>query len=135
MSRRMEQAHRHITGTLSLFPASPSLHSHLLFFFFFCMCQYLHRLWKCLRLNTHCRSLIPHTPLPCLQITDCSCTVQPNMLAAILQHCCTISCARSLSVAITDLVLTSTSSTCAPRSVPPFTYPFPFFPSPLLSCP
>ncbi|KAJ7798438.1 hypothetical protein B0H14DRAFT_3886468 [Mycena olivaceomarginata] len=41
----------------------------------------------------------------------------------------------SLSAAITDLALMSTSSTCAPRSVPPLTYFFRFSPLPSLSCP
>jgi hypothetical protein len=52
----------------------------------------------------------------------------PSMLAAILQRRCTTSRARSVSVAITGLALTSTSSACGPRSLPPFAYPFCFFP-------
>jgi hypothetical protein len=41
----------------------------------------------------------------------------------------------SLSAAITDLALMSTSSTCAPRSVPPLTYLFRFSPLRFLALP
>ncbi|KAJ7348225.1 hypothetical protein DFH08DRAFT_1079781 [Mycena albidolilacea] len=95
------------------------------------MRQCLHRLWKCLGLNTRRLGTSRAFAVPAnrrlrLRRSTPTCSLQYSSAAVR---------ARSLSVAISDLALTSTSSACAPRSVPPFAYPFRFFPSPSLSCP
>jgi hypothetical protein len=81
--------------------------------FFFGMRQRLHTDSR-LGLNTRRQGSIPHAPLPCLRLADCSCAFRPEMLASILRRRRTSSRVRSLSAVITDLALTSTSSACGP---------------------